>query len=116
MPISIFTLKELVQYTKQYPRKASFYKSILYHKITFPISVLIVIIISIPFVLRMTERKGEFIKYTTVGMLFSFAYIGSCMLFLSLGKLQLLPPLLSSISPHLIFLFIATYDLIKLGE
>jgi lipopolysaccharide export system permease protein len=116
MPISIFTLKELVQYTKQYPRKASFYKSILYHKITFPISVLIVIIISVPFVLRMTERKGEFIKYTTVGMLFSFAYIGSCMLFLSLGKLQLLPPLLSSISPHLIFLFIATYDLIKLGE
>jgi len=116
IPVNAFTLKELIQYIKKYPSKASFYRSILYHKITFPISALIVIIISIPFVLRMTERKGEFIKYTTIGILFSFAYIGSCILFLSFGKLQLLPPLLSSISPHLIFLLIATYNLVKLGE
>lgn len=116
VPVNVLTLKELIQYIKKYPSKASFYKSILYHKITFPFSVLIIIVISIPFILRMTERKGEFIKYTTIGMLFSFAYIISCILFLSLGKLQLLPPLLSSISPHLIFLLITTYNLIKLGE
>ena len=85
----------------------------LYHKFTFPFTSLVIIIVGIPFALRI---KGRVTALSSLGISFmvGFLYYVSNAICLALGKANFLPPLVAASLGHILFLFLGIYLIFNL--
>ncbi|MDD5729443.1 MAG: LptF/LptG family permease [Victivallales bacterium] len=78
---------------------------ILYNKIAFPLANFIIVFFAVPFTLTRARNESIFMGIT-ISIAISFSYWGVNAVSLSLGKIEVLSPLLSAWLTNIIFLFI----------
>ena len=87
----------------------------LYAKISYPLLNLIMILIGVPFALK-TGRSGGVALSIGISMMIGFAYGITFYLFLSFGKSGILPPLLSSWIPTVLFGLAGIFTLMSIRQ
>ena len=87
----------------------------LYAKVSYPLLNLIMILIGVPFALK-TGRSGGVALSIGISMMIGFAYGITFYLFLSFGKSGILPPLLSSWIPTVLFGLAGIFTLMSIRQ
>ncbi len=94
---------------------ATRYRVDLYSKYSYPLLNLIMVLIGVPFALK-TGRSGGLALSIGVSVLIGFAYGVTFYIFLSFGKSGVLPPLLSSWTPTLLFGLAGIFTLMSIRQ
>ena len=87
----------------------------LYSKYSYPLLNLIMVLIGIPFALK-TGRSGGVALSIGLSVMIGFAYAVTFYVFLSFGKSGILPPLLSSWTPTLLFGLAGIFTLMSVRQ
>ena len=87
----------------------------LYSKLSYPLLNLIMILIAVPFALK-TGRSGGVALNIGISVMIGFAYGVTFYIFLSLGKSGVLPPLLSTWTPTILFGLAGIFTLMSIKQ
>jgi len=113
--MSYTELRTYVQKIQAAGYDATRYLVDLYSKISYPLLNLIMILIGIPFALK-TGRSGGVALGIGISVIIGFAYGITFYLFLSFGKSGILPPLLSSWIPTVLFGLAGIFTLMSIRQ
>ena len=92
-----------------------FYLALFMSKVFYPLSTIVLTLLSFVFVLKITPRKSDFIKNVFFGGIAFIVYIGLFELLVSMGKMSMIQPVLTIAVFMLLWLSISVYNLLKLG-
>ncbi len=113
--LSMPSFSRLIKDMKAYPSESYYYRASIIFKLMYPFSSVILTIISLIFVLKITPRKSDFIKNVFLGGLIFTAYLGMLVVLTSMGKADIMPPVVSILIFVLFSIIITLYNIIKLG-
>jgi len=113
--LSMPSFSKLIKDMKAYPRESYYYRASIIFKLMYPFSSVILTIISLIFVLKITPRKSDFIKNAFLGGLIFTTYLGMLVVLTSMGKADIMPPVVSILIFVLLSIIITLYNIIKLG-
>ena len=111
---SDYTLKEVWNSMKKVKNRR-FYASIFMSKLFYPLSTIILTLLSLVFVLKTTPRKSDFVKNVFLGAISFIIYVGIFELLVSMGKMSMIQPVLTIALFMLLWLVFSVYNLLKLG-
>jgi len=115
--IEYMGIKNMLKYIKIFSggskRVLTRLKAIVYNKILFPFTNIIVIFIGAAFALKVS--RGGIMLGMGMGLIIALLYYFFYALFSGIAKSGILPPLLSSVFPHIFFVWIAYYNIKKLN-
>ncbi len=112
---SSYTFNDLLSILKKHPKQERFYQSLLVSKLLYPLSPLVLFMLSLVFVLKTTPRKSDLVKNLFVGALLFLAYIALFELLVSMGKISMIQPVVTLVLFVLSWLSVSVYNLLKLG-
>ncbi len=113
--LSMPSFSKLVKDMKAYPGESYYYQASIIFKLMYPLSSVILTIVSLIFVLKITPRKSDFIKNVFLGGLTFITYLGILVVLTSMGKADIMPPVISILIFVLLSIIITLYNIIKLG-
>ncbi len=96
-------------------KNRNFYVSVFLSKLFYPLSTVILTLLSLVFVLKIIPRKSDFIKNVFLGGMTFISYIGLFELFVSMGKVSIVQPIIIIPLFMLLWLIFSLYNLLKLG-
>ncbi len=88
--------------------------SIFFSKVFYPLSTVVLTLLSLVFVLRITPRKSDFVKNVFLGGVSFIIYIGIFELLISMSKLSIIQPI-SIVVFMVLWIVVSVYNLLKLG-
>lgn len=97
-----FELKQYVHKIQSEGYDVSKYRVDLHGKIAFPLVILILVFLAVPFSLR-EERSGGIMQSVGIGIMIGFSYWLVHAFFISLGKSEILPAILAAWSANILF-------------
>ncbi len=97
-----FELKKYVHKTQSEGYDVSKYRVDLHGKIAFPLVILILVFLAVPFSLR-EERSGGVMQSVGIGIMIGFSYWLVHAFCISLGKSEILPALLAAWAANILF-------------
>lgn len=112
MSMNFFELKEYIERLKKVGEKHHKETTELYYKLAFPLANMIILLFCIPLVSTSSRSKGRGIIFA-FGLFICFIYLMVLRLAQSLGHSGVIAPTISAIGPHIIFLLIGLFFLIK---
>ena len=104
--MSAWTLYSFAQHLKENRQKALRYEIALWSKLLYPVAVLVMMVLALPFAYAQTRQGGVGAKIFT-GIMLGLAFHFTNRLFGHLGLLNDWPPALSALGPTLVFLGLA---------
>ena len=113
--MSYTELRTYIQKIQAAGYDATRYLVALYSKYSYPLLNLIMVLIGIPFALK-TGRSGGVALSIGLSVMIGFAYAVTFYVFLSFGKSGILPPLLSSWTPTLLFGLAGIFTLMSVRQ
>ncbi len=108
-------LRTYIQKIQSAGYDATRYRVDLYSKLSYPLLNLIMILVGIPFALK-SGRSGGMALSIGISVMIGFAYGITYYIFLSFGRSGILPPLLSSWTPTLLFGLIGVFTLMSVRQ
>ncbi len=109
------SLGELFKNIKTHPENGYYYKSIISFKIFYPLSCFVLTLLSLVFVLKITPRKSGFIKNVFLGGVLFVVFVGFFEVINSMGKADMISPVLSIVVFMLFSIVVSMYNLFKMG-
>ncbi len=113
--MSYTELRKYIQKIQTSGYDATRYLVDLYSKYSYPLLNLIMVLIGVPFALK-TGRSGGVAMSIGISVIIGFTYAMTYYLFLSFGKSGVLPPLLSSWTPTLLFGLAGIFTLMSIRQ
>ncbi|MCF7920208.1 MAG: LptF/LptG family permease [Candidatus Cloacimonetes bacterium] len=112
MSMNFFELKEYIGRLQKVGE--SYHKELteLFYKVTFPLANLIILLFCIPLASASARSKGRGVIFG-IGLLVCFMYLMILRLGQSLGHSGVIEPLMAAVAPHILFLVIGLYFLVK---
>jgi len=111
---SSYTIKEIWNNMKNV-KSRRFFAALFMSKLFYPLSTLILTLLSLVFVLKTTPRKSDFVKNVFLGAISFIIYVGMFELLVSMGKMSMIQPVLTIALFMLLWLVFSVYNLLKLG-
>ncbi len=104
--LSFFELRKYIKILESQGAIVDYYPD-LYLKISFPFSALILILIALPFAFKV--QSGEMLFGFGIGIIIAICYYGITAFCLTIGKANIIPPLIAVWLPNIIFTCIGLY-------
>ncbi len=108
-------LRTYIQKIQSAGYDATRYRVDLYSKLSYPLLNLLMVLVGIPFALK-SGRSGGMALSIGISVMIGFAYGITYYIFLSFGRSGILPPLLSSWTPTLLFGLIGVFTLMSVRQ
>ncbi|WP_025209610.1 LptF/LptG family permease [Hippea sp. KM1] len=108
------SFSELV-YSLNHTLDKDYYTALIIHRIVYPLSCVILTLLSFVFILRTSPRRGGFIRNVFLGSIVFLVYVGSLELISSMGRYSMVDPILSVVIFILFWVSVSVYNLLKLG-
>ncbi len=112
MSMNFFELREYITRLKKIGEKHHIEQIDLYMKVTFPFANFIILLFCIPLATASVRSKGRGVIFL-MGIVICFSYLVMLRICQSLGYNEIISPITATLFPHIIFLLIGLYYLIK---
>lgn len=112
MSMNYFELREYIERLKKIGEKFHSEQIDLYMKLVFPFANFIILLFCVPLATASVRSKGRGVIFL-MGLMICFAYLIAIRIFQSLGYNELISPLTATLFPHIVFLLIGIFYVVK---